>query len=88
MKHFTCGSLFFSVFLGDLVFSSMSYLSFRYFAMVDKNNGVQIYSYEGRHISNPKFAGIKTEFISRQTLSISTDAVALLDNSENKGNSQ
>jgi len=49
-----------------------------HFALVD-TNGIQVISYEGRHLSMIKFSGLRTEFLNHTTLSICRDAVALVD---------
>jgi len=56
----------------------------RHFIMVDNTNGVQVYSYDGRVLSNPRFAGIRVEFLNRRTLGLSSDTVAILDKADGK----
>ena len=56
----------------------------RHFVTVDNQSGIVAYSYEGRTLCNPRFAGLRVEFLSRKTLSVSTDAIAVLDRSTNK----
>ncbi|KAF0693598.1 Aste57867_15463 [Aphanomyces stellatus] len=55
-----------------------------HFITVDNFYGIQIYSYEGRAISNPKFPGLHVEFLNRLTLSLSIDTVSILDHSDRK----
>lgn len=57
----------------------------KHFLTVDNFSGIQIYSYEGRMISNPKFGGLRTEFLSHQTISLSRDYLAILNRDDRKG---
>lgn len=56
----------------------------KYFALVDRTNGVTIYNYSGSVMCNPKFSGLRVEFLNKKLLSISTDVVAMLDTSNTK----
>jgi len=49
------------------------------FATVDNTVGIRIWSYEGRQMSNPKFSGLRPEFLNRQNISLSDDVVAVID---------
>ena len=53
--------------------------------MVDNFNGITIYSYEGRQVSNPKFQGLRTEFLNHESISVSNDTLAVIDRSDSKG---
>lgn len=55
-----------------------------HFITVDNFNGIQVYSYEGKSISQPKFAGMHVEFLNSMTISLSTDTLAILDHSDRK----
>ncbi|DBA01488.1 TPA: hypothetical protein N0F65_005607 [Lagenidium giganteum] len=55
-----------------------------HFITVDNFNGIQVYSYEGKSISNPKFNGMHVEFLNRMTISLSTDTLSILDHSDRK----
>ncbi|RHY30362.1 hypothetical protein DYB32_004381 [Aphanomyces invadans] len=55
-----------------------------HFITVDNFHGIQVYSYEGRAISNPKFNGMHVEFLHRHTVSLSIDTVSILDHSDRK----
>jgi intraflagellar transport protein 80 len=44
----------------------------KYVVLVDASQNIHVYDYEGKHISSPKFQGMKVE-------SISSDVIALLD---------
>lgn len=59
-------------------------LGSKYFALVDLVNGVQIYNYEARQMSNPKFSGLRVEFLSCKSISLSTDIVAVVDTANSK----
>jgi intraflagellar transport protein 80 len=56
----------------------------KYFLMVDLSSGIQIYTYDGRLQSNPKFQGLRTEFLNAQSVALSNDCVAIID----RGNEQ
>mmetsp|Transcript_6247 Transcript_6247/g.15948 ORF Transcript_6247/g.15948 Transcript_6247/m.15948 type:complete len:765 (-) Transcript_6247:257-2551(-) len=60
---------------------SMLKLTAKHFATVDNLSGVQVFSYEGRLMSQLKFPGLRPEFVSQQTLSISNDAAACVERS-------
>uniref|UniRef100_A0A7S2QU27 Intraflagellar transport protein 80 n=2 Tax=Chlamydomonas chlamydogama TaxID=225041 RepID=A0A7S2QU27_9CHLO len=51
----------------------------RHFLIMDNSSGIQLYTYEGRQICNPKFQGLRTELLNRQMLSVSNDTIAVLD---------
>lgn len=42
----------------------------RNFLVTDNLNGIQVYSYEGRTISSPKFNGLRVEVLNHQTISM------------------
>mmetsp|Transcript_10377 Transcript_10377/g.19632 ORF Transcript_10377/g.19632 Transcript_10377/m.19632 type:complete len:756 (+) Transcript_10377:193-2460(+) len=54
------------------------------FLMVDNFNGISIYTYEGRQVSNPKFQGLRTEFLNHESISLSNDTMAVIDRSDSK----
>ena len=54
------------------------------FATIDNSMGVRVWSYEGRQMSNPKFSGLRPEFLNRQNVSISDDVVAIVDRANPK----
>lgn len=54
----------------------------RCFLIVDTFSGIQVMSYEGRRLSNPKFQGLQTEFLRRQSISLSSDVLAVIDRKE------
>eukprot|EP00959_Pyramimonas_sp_CCMP1952_P430790 9021913-Pyramimonas_sp.AAC.1 len=57
----------------------------RKFLMVDNFNGITVYSYEGRQLCNPKFQGLRTEFLNGESISLSDDTLAVIDRSDAKG---
>jgi len=63
---------------------SLIVLSQKQFLLVDAVSGIQVYSYEGRAAGNPKFAGLRTDTLSTEALSLSQDAVAVIDSSDPK----
>lgn len=52
--------------------------SSRHFLLVDSAN-VNLCSYEGRYVDTLKWIGMRTDFLTNLTLSLSTDAVASID---------
>lgn len=44
----------------------------------------QIWTYEGRHVSNPRFQNLRAEYLSGRAISLSEDAVAILDRTSPK----
>jgi intraflagellar transport protein 80 len=59
-------------------------LSKKSFAIADTVNGVQVYNYEGRLLSSPRFQGLRPEFLSADYLSLSPDVIAILDQTDLK----
>lgn len=55
-----------------------------YFILADITLGITIYSYEGRVISNPKYPGMRPELLTTQTVSVSTDIIAVKDYADEK----
>ncbi|XP_070801121.1 intraflagellar transport protein 80 homolog [Pituophis catenifer annectens] len=55
----------------------------RHFVLVD-GGGIYLYSYEGRLISSPKFPGMRTDILNGQTVSLSSDTLAIRDKSDEK----
>jgi len=51
----------------------------KYFALIDAGQNFNIYSYEGRPISQPKQQGLRVEFLNTRHISLSSDVLALLD---------
>ena len=55
----------------------------KHMAMVDVN-GIQVFNYEGRIVSAPKFQGMRSEVFNSQTVSMSSDIIAIIDHSDTK----
>ena len=55
-----------------------------YFLTIDTVKGVQAYTYEGHRKGNPRAPGLRAELLSRQTIALCDDAVAILDQSDLK----
>lgn len=51
----------------------------RHFLTVDLVTGIQVISYEGRPICNPKFQGLRHEYVTRDSLALSPDTIAVVD---------
>ncbi|PNH11834.1 Intraflagellar transport protein 80 [Tetrabaena socialis] len=51
----------------------------RHFLLLDNSAGIQIYTYEGRQICNPRFQGLRTELLNAQMITLSNDTIAVLD---------
>jgi len=50
----------------------------RSFLLVDSTS-IYIYSYDGRLISSPRFQGMRTDVLNRQTVALSDDTLAIRD---------
>jgi intraflagellar transport protein 80 len=51
----------------------------KYFLVVDNTAGLQIFNYEGRPISAPKFSGLRTEFLNKRSVALSNEYLAIID---------
>lgn len=51
----------------------------KYFALIDASQNFNIYNYEGKLISSPKYQGLRVEFLNKRHLSLSSDVLALID---------
>eukprot|EP01041_Mallomonas_annulata_P002936 gene2936-5768_t len=51
----------------------------KHFLTLDHMSGLQIISYEGRVLSTPKFTGLRPEYLTRDTVAISSDTVVVVD---------
>lgn len=60
------------------------HLCTRHFCTVDQLSGIQIISYEGRVLSSPKFQGFRSDFLTKEMISLSPDTVAVIDVSDAK----
>ncbi|KAL9641874.1 hypothetical protein ABK040_000254 [Willaertia magna] len=57
------------------------------FLTMDNFSGIQIYTYEGRLVSNPKFSGLRTEFLNNLSVGLSDDILAIIDKGDVKTSS-
>jgi intraflagellar transport protein 80 len=49
------------------------------FALIDASQNFNVYSYEGKLVSSPKYQGLRVEFITRRHISLSGDVLAVID---------
>lgn len=49
-----------------------------------QQNGLQIWTYEGRQVSSPRFQNLRADYLSGRAISLSEDAVAILDRTSPK----
>eukprot|EP00501_MAST-03F_sp_TOSAG23-6_P000802 GSMAST32.ASY1.ANO1.832.1 assembled CDS len=54
------------------------------FVMVNAIAGIQVYNYEGRVLSNPRFKGLRAEMLNERAISLSADKIAILNSSMRK----
>ena len=50
----------------------------KYFALIDDNNGINIYTYEGKQIPSPQITGVRFSLLSKKMISLSNDIIAIL----------
>ncbi|KAJ3288085.1 Intraflagellar transport protein 80 [Borealophlyctis nickersoniae] len=55
-----------------------------YFLLVDTVSGIQVFTYDARLVSAPKFPGLRADCITPQTIVLSNDTVAVKDRSDEK----
>lgn len=58
--------------------------STQYFCLIDDNNGIFIYTYEGKQVNSPSLQGIRISSISQKHISLSNDLLALVPQSNQK----
>lgn len=65
---------------------SQAYIVFRLLSLLGPLNvmAMQVWTYDGRHISSPRFQNLRATFLSRRAISLSEDAVAILDRNSPK----
>uniref|UniRef100_A0A7S3R5J7 Intraflagellar transport protein 80 n=1 Tax=Dunaliella tertiolecta TaxID=3047 RepID=A0A7S3R5J7_DUNTE len=51
----------------------------RHFLIMDHSSGIQLYTYEGRQLCNPKFPGLHPELMNQQMLGLSNDTIAVME---------
>ncbi|KAJ1554606.1 Intraflagellar transport protein 80 [Cladochytrium tenue] len=59
--------------------------SSEYFVLVDSSSGLQIFSYDGRTASSPKYPSLRPERVTRNTIALSNDTLAIRDFVDEKG---
>jgi len=62
---------------------SLIMLAEKHFLLVD-DTSMQVYSYEGRLISSPRYNGMRPDLLNKQIISISNDTVAVRDRVDEK----
>ena len=50
----------------------------KYFALVNDNNGFNIYNYEGKQVQSPQITGVRFSLLSKKMVGISNDLIAIL----------
>lgn len=51
----------------------------KFFALIDASQNFNIFSYDGKLISSPKYQGLRVEFLNKRHISISSDVLAIID---------
>jgi len=51
----------------------------KYFAIIDASQNFNVYNYEGKIVSSPKYQGLRIEFLSARHISLAADVLALID---------
>jgi len=51
------------------------------FLMMD-SEGIIIYNYNGKQVSSPRFSGLRSEFLNRETVALSPNCVAIVDRTD------
>jgi intraflagellar transport protein 80 len=51
----------------------------KYFAMIDASQNFNVYSYEGKLLSSPKYQGLRVEFLNQRHISLASDVIAIID---------
>ncbi|KAL7746502.1 hypothetical protein RI367_008152 [Sorochytrium milnesiophthora] len=54
------------------------------FLVVDSSKGLQVYSYDGKLISSPKYAGMKPEALNDNSVALSADTLLVRDSTDEK----
>ena len=49
-----------------------------YFALIDDNNGINIYTYEGKQVQSPTITGVRISGLSKKMICLSNDVIAIL----------
>lgn len=51
----------------------------KFFALIDASQNFNIYNYDGKLMSSPKYQGLRIEFLNKRHISLSSDVLALID---------
>ena len=52
--------------------------------LIDAAHNINVYNYEGRHVSNPKYQGLRVEFLNKSSISVSSDVIGIIDTTNPK----
>jgi intraflagellar transport protein 80 len=63
---------------------SLLALSARHFMTLDSLSGLQVWTYEGRPLSSPRFQNLRPEFLSAKSVSLAPEVVAVLDRTDGR----
>jgi intraflagellar transport protein 80 len=56
----------------------------RYFLLVDNVRGIQVFTYEGKLVSNPRLATLRPQLLKQGNISLSDDVLAVIDRTNPK----
>lgn len=56
----------------------------QYFALIDDNNGISIFTYDGKQIPSPQLQGIRISSLSSKSISLSNDILAIISPTNQK----
>jgi len=51
----------------------------KYFALIDASQNFNVYNYDGKLLSSPKYQGLRIEFLNKRHISLSSDVLTLID---------
>ena len=51
----------------------------KFFALIDASQNFNVYSYEGKLVSSPKYQGLRVEFLNQRHISLASDVIAIID---------
>lgn len=60
------------------------FFSFRYFLLVE-SAGLYVYTYDGKFVCSPKWAGMRPDMLNRFTVALSNSIVAVRDKADERG---
>lgn len=56
----------------------------KYMVLIDSSEQIKAFNYEGRHISSPKSQGLRVEFLNKNSISVSSDVIGIIDTTNPK----